>query len=79
MIKLKTYTVIVCDCSGHGTHWVSTITAYNTDVETLRRVARNACAQDWGTEPDCIDDLHVLAIFEGDCKCVDYDDTVFSQ
>ena len=79
---MQTYTAFCQASDGRGTIWIDTvgvpslgpdpeITDAGAQIEAAKLVARIACADAWGCDPD---DVHCLGLAKGDVEIVDWED-----
>lgn len=73
---MKQYTAIVAQNNGYGTHWVDSFESDLYDIPDLRSQALKLAATDWDRDPE---GLHVIALFEGDCNALYYDDSIYGH
>ena len=74
MSKTNIYTAFCQQADGGGTIWISTVHADpGASLETIRRRALEACAEDWGMNP-ASGDIHCLGIARGNVPLVFWHD-----
>lgn len=71
---MKHFTVMCQQKNGVGTIWTDAVMA--TDLEDAKVNGREACAKDWEWEEE---DVHVLAVIEGEATFLHFDDSHLEQ
>lgn len=69
-----TYTVVVAQANGYGTHYTDTVRTDTTDMHQLQEIALHQCATAWEVPES---ELHVLAVMAGAVRVLYYDDSIY--
>lgn len=65
---METYTIAVCEKTGEGTHYVTTVKS--EDIEAAKQAALNECLENWGDNyRGCVG---ILFVMEGEPVILEY-------